>query len=230
MSAERGEFGDRVSQYIQHRHDERAVEEWLDARDREETEEHGAGAIGAEHVLAPIFRFLADGLSYGNLPHRAVAMLYVVRPDLVDGISFEQLAEEIGSSSGAIGQAVEQFRNEFPTMTGRYRPGFEKSERKRVLRGQHVKRLVHLREVRARSSEFELRIARERSERLAMEAREERLKGASLRRFFRALDAEIALAQKERETARAASPEPEMSKEEVAFERVRAEILAKRQR
>ena len=149
------DIADRIGLWMEHRLDSAAVQAWHDSqRDshcptgREDT----AKAVGA------VLSFLADGLTFGNLPERSVALLLVLRPDLVGGCNYCELADEIASREARIAQAVSQLRDEFPALRG----GYARSRKGEVRRELHGSLRRHRVKVLERRAEIRMRRERQR--------------------------------------------------------------------
>lgn len=131
------DVADRVGLHMDHCFDRDSVRDWEQSL-REPT---ASRSDDATEVINAVLRFLADGLSFGNMPERGLALLLVVRPDLVNGCSYGELAAEVGKPANALHAAVKQLRDEFPGLRGGY--GYAKhSEHVRFLRGRYRRHLI----------------------------------------------------------------------------------------
>ncbi len=140
MSANDLSFGERVELWRERQNDRAAIGRWEESA-REST---GARSENVADAIGAVLRFLADGLSIGNLSARAVALLLVVRPDLVSGCSYAALAEEIQDTEQSIKRAVSELRDEFPSLRGGYVRGAHSSER-RLLNAEFRRELIKTR-------------------------------------------------------------------------------------
>lgn len=70
-------------------------------------------ALGLE-VITHLLLWMSDALTLESRGLRATVALYCIRPDLIDGITFEQ----IGELAGCTPQAVHKLANDFRENTG----------------------------------------------------------------------------------------------------------------
>jgi len=146
MSSDALPFADRVGLWMDHRQDAEAVRLWEESqRNFDEAPEREDGAA---EVLGAVLRFLADGLTCGNMPERALALLVVVRPDLVHGCTYDELAREVHSDEARLARGVAHLRNEFPGLKGGYHRTRTTAVR-RALHGQWLRENLERRIVRA---------------------------------------------------------------------------------
>lgn len=146
---------DCIGLWMAHQQDSEAVRAWEEAQ-REST--GSTGRDDAVDAIGALLRFVADGLTLGNMPERSIALLVVLRPDLVAGCSYPELADEIASDEGRIARAIAQLRDEFPALRGGYAYS-RKGEVRRELHGRWRRQRV---EARQRRAEIDMRRERQR--------------------------------------------------------------------
>jgi len=69
-------------------------------------------------LLEVVLLFLSDGYSSGNLAQRAVALVLLVRPDLMPGASYAKIADRLGCEVSSVKRCVRILREELPNFTG----------------------------------------------------------------------------------------------------------------
>ncbi|MBX3738011.1 MAG: hypothetical protein KF715_15055 [Candidatus Didemnitutus sp.] len=162
MSADFLDAGERIEFWQGAQLDREAVRAWEESH-REST---GSRSEEAAEVVGALLRFLADGLSLGNVAARAVALLVVVRPDLVNGCSYGELADEIRDTEQGLKRAVAQVREEFPTLRGGYARPAMSSER-RMLNADYRRELIKTRSLYLRVRERRREEARDAAREMA---------------------------------------------------------------
>lgn len=146
MSSDALDSADRFGLWMELCQRREAVRQWEESQRNFDDAPEQEG--DAAEVLGAVLRFLADGLTHGNMPERALALLVVVRPDLVDGCTYDELAREVHSDERRLVRGVADLRNEFPALKGGYHRSRTSSKR-RALHGQWLRENLERRIVRA---------------------------------------------------------------------------------
>lgn len=190
----------------------------------EEEERNGVEADDPA-PLSGLFTYLADGYEKGRLAERAAAFLLLISPHSLGGDTCAEIADRLGVPYARFQKAIRDLREEMPDVNGGYSPSRMSRNRRRSL--------CEIRQIRRNAR---LRVA-ELSALRAIETQTERYRVArSTLQLATALQKHAALEMAALDKSFRLDEDPpsqsclvsDLPAAEAAFERARAEIVARR--